>query len=817
MDFKPTLASHGNAKEKHPFHPTWPSTLRRVKDECTSRGPKAVVEVVSGEAGGVVGASAPGQLPRNEKQVSNLKRKAKSTLTSGQHCDAGADDLFIVMQRAHTQDPSNKFIRDVKTAPEPAIVLADDRQLQNIVRFCTSSFEFGVLTVDPTFSLGAFDVTPISYRHLLLKTRRYDRPPVFLGPVLIHYKKTFATYVFFASSLIGQNHHLQGVRVVGTDGERALGDAFMHEFRFSQHLLCFIHVRRNIKDKLSECNIPSEISRKIVDDIFGHRVGTVFQEGLVDSFDNDDYQCKLDALIKEWQTTQMPSSAHIQKFVEWFLSNKADAIRDTMLRPIREECGLGTPPDTFTTNASESINALLKHKVDYKRSELPIFIDKVKQLIDEQEKEVERAVINRGKYQFREQYQFLEVEESKWFKMNSAQRVKHLSKVRTTMVSDACEPGTGGAGSSLQIQCGRGSALSKALSLDVEAAFKIVNIPRTCLEGMWLKAAELLNKEHAIVPAPGQSPEAKMVLSYSGKAPHMVTPVGGGGLNCDANCVNWKSLGICSHSIAVAEINGKLAHFISFVQKKKKRPNLTNLTTTTMPRGRGRKGGVPPRKRKARLHGEPTRLSMCTTTGNVEQSISSMAPVSQVSSHSSTSPLQCNVEVNASGMSFVTAHNACSAFPCPDNDGWRSNSDPSTCTPFPSYPSWAYPYSPWTWPNMTPPPPTSMCTSSSTPCDPFKVCFKFGNISVCNGCRNTFTEADTIVIQHAEFRQFLSPRTGLPASRYGNAYYHARRKCIELKWGVNFSNSDVVVPENVKSQLTSLQNNVLLYEFGIVP
>ena len=152
------------------------------------------MEVISGEVGGIVGATASGQLPRNEKQVSNLKRKVTSTVSSGKHGDAAADNLFIVMQRAHTQDPNAKFVRDVKTAPEPAI--ADDHQLQGLVRFCTSSFDFAVLTVDPKFSLGAFDVTPISYRHLLLETRCYGRPPVFLGPVLIHYRKTFDTYVF---------------------------------------------------------------------------------------------------------------------------------------------------------------------------------------------------------------------------------------------------------------------------------------------------------------------------------------------------------------------------------------------------------------------------------------------------------------------------------------------------------------------------------------------------------------------------------------------------------------------------------------------
>ena len=71
-----------------------------------------------------------------------------------------------------------------------------------------------------------------------------------------------------------------------------------------------------------------------------------------------------------------------------------------MLRPVREECGLGNPPEIFTTNPSESMNAVLKHKVNFKKSELPLFIDKVREIILKQQKEVERAVIIRGKYQF---------------------------------------------------------------------------------------------------------------------------------------------------------------------------------------------------------------------------------------------------------------------------------------------------------------------------------------------------------------------------------------------------------------------------------
>lgn len=311
----------------------------KIKEDSSDKGPREIVEDISRQVGGILGATAPGQLPRDEKQVSNMKRRSQQGTL-----DSVADELFVVMQRAYAQDTMNKFIRDIKTAPEPAIVLADDQQLADLQRFCTSSLDFGVLTVDPTFSLGDFDVTPITYRHLLLETRRSGQTPVFLGPILVHYKKTFASYLFFASSLIGQNKQLEGVRAIGTDGEQALIDAFMHEFGFAQHLTCFIHVRRNIKDKLNECAIPPELTATILREIFGQRLGPVFQEGLVDSSDTEDYDNKLNHLVESWRNSEMPSTSDIDKFVNWFMTHKAGVIQNTMLRPVREECGLGNPP-----------------------------------------------------------------------------------------------------------------------------------------------------------------------------------------------------------------------------------------------------------------------------------------------------------------------------------------------------------------------------------------------------------------------------------------------------------------------------------------
>ena len=116
-----------------------------------------------------------------------------------------------------------------------------------------------------------------------------------------------------------------------------------------------------------ECNISVDLSQRILDDVFGKTLGNVFVEGIVDASSDQDLQNKLEDLTHSWCNCNMPSAANVEKLIEYFTTKKAPLVRDTMLRSIQEECGLGCPPDIFTTNTSESVKATLKRKVDYKK------------------------------------------------------------------------------------------------------------------------------------------------------------------------------------------------------------------------------------------------------------------------------------------------------------------------------------------------------------------------------------------------------------------------------------------------------------------
>ena len=56
-------------------------------------------------------------------------------------------------------------------------------------------------------------------------------------------------------------------------------------------------------------------------------------------------------------------------FIRWgfMTEHKADDFRHCTLRSLREDIELGSPPSAFRTNDSESIDALLKELLGYKK------------------------------------------------------------------------------------------------------------------------------------------------------------------------------------------------------------------------------------------------------------------------------------------------------------------------------------------------------------------------------------------------------------------------------------------------------------------
>ena len=471
--------------------------------------------------------------------------------------------------------------------------------------------------------------------------------------------------------------------------------------------------------------------------------------------------------------------------------HKSAVVKHGLSRSNRHKAGLGDPPSTFTTNASESINALLENKMDYKKHELPVFLDKLKEVIEEQERELERAVVDSGKYQFCANYQHLVKQQSVWFmKMSTSQRENHLKKVaranlkvdsaskqpnsgplhtavphsecqnlyslsnlqgnpvpicsRTLMTTDdhpsfvsssvvdvrtekpTCSrrlfssSASQSTSSSCQPQSVTIAPTENNLSVSIDDFSESVITPIEILKAIWNKASELLRDPNSISFAPGQDSSARVVRSYSGPRPHLVTRKRNGQYACDNVCPNWRSLGICAHSVAAAEDNSEQPLFVCWYSKAKNVPNVTKLTTTQMPAGR--KGSrAPPRKPKVQTN---SRVPFSAVSGMQESGRDRCSGTSHESllttALSQPSPSGQRGESAIINMSIENAEIV-------DTHLSPSNVIMNIHTPDVTYHN--LPIAP---------PPLIRCASESPDSSPFTLTFVVGNIRICRGCRQKY-------------------------------------------------------------------------------
>ena len=147
-------------------------------------------------------------------------------------------------------------------------------------RFLTNNNEFGILTVDTTYNLGEFYVTPLTYPHLMLQDIKSNKPPLMLGPILVHQSTAFSAYNYFASTLIGLRPKLRHILAFGSDGDKALIEAFTHNFPYAIQLQCFIHFRRNVEEKLKCLGFPSAVSQEFCGTYLANRLETLTKKVL---------------------------------------------------------------------------------------------------------------------------------------------------------------------------------------------------------------------------------------------------------------------------------------------------------------------------------------------------------------------------------------------------------------------------------------------------------------------------------------------------------------------------------------------------------
>ena len=213
--------------------------LGSIKDNATKKGSQGVNDDPRKKAGKVFNASSAWELPRVKQQIYNAKSRMSSTVMQDD-----VEDLF-----KYARDKENLILHHFDCPKDPW-VLKTSSMWSDLPKYTTSDILSYPFCVDPTFKMGQFEVTPIVNKHQLLKSKRTNESPVFLGLTMIHHKKTYAAYRTLASTCAAKCKKITKAKGFITNGEDNLYKAFKDEVKNVRSLCCFKHFETNYKAKL---------------------------------------------------------------------------------------------------------------------------------------------------------------------------------------------------------------------------------------------------------------------------------------------------------------------------------------------------------------------------------------------------------------------------------------------------------------------------------------------------------------------------------------------------------------------------------------
>ena len=203
--------------------------------------------------------------------------------------------------------------------------------------------------------MGNYYVIVTTYWHLLFDTAEGVNP-ISLGPCLIHSGKEYNSYYRLPESMFKANQNCQNILLFGTDAEENVYQVFRDILSNAYHLLCDIHMKKDIKKKLTKFGTGKGYKQEITKDIFGSTIGDSVVKGLVESNSHDEFENNAEELMQKWCALGNSEA----QFSEYFRLHKLQHIRNCVTAELHAMVGLGFPPKPYTQNANECINSVVK-------------------------------------------------------------------------------------------------------------------------------------------------------------------------------------------------------------------------------------------------------------------------------------------------------------------------------------------------------------------------------------------------------------------------------------------------------------------------
>ena len=136
---------------------------------------------------------------------------------------------------------------------------------------------------------------------------------------------------------------------------------------------------------------------------------------------------------KSIELPNLPASIEVPSFHSWFVKNIAPYMGKHMVTNFRQRNGFSC---YFSTNQSESLNAKLITKTNYRANELELFLRIVKDVYDTQEEENRQAFIGEGDFEMSDFFRNFSKGES-YYLLTTEQRKSLENSFYKTSISDS--------------------------------------------------------------------------------------------------------------------------------------------------------------------------------------------------------------------------------------------------------------------------------------------------------------------------------------------------------------------------------------------
>jgi len=389
---------HGNGKKNPPQYIRTPTDVKkRVSKAVLTQTPREVYSQCVRED--------EENAPRDLKQVQNIKQKvSRENKPPGNRTNL-ADDIQTVLNMLQDDNYVEQVIS--RKGKPPCVILYLDQQLNDVKRFCCGEEATSVLGVDRTFNLGACFLTLTVFKNQTLVKRDTGEPPIFLGPLYLHWDGSYETYHDFFAHLksklsaasISTEINLIDEIAIGSDQEQAILKAIASNFPVASHVLCSRHIKQNVTHYLRDkVGLDAKQRASVEDKIFFSDTALMTAK---DSFDFQEKVLDLETYIQ----VQCPN------FMSYFSKNLVPVLKEKVVGPKNNISWL---PEGWTNNNCESMNNIIKLTTDWKPQKLPDLILKLKSISELQYLDMRRSLHGQGNYKVRREFTGHEVSQAIW-------------------------------------------------------------------------------------------------------------------------------------------------------------------------------------------------------------------------------------------------------------------------------------------------------------------------------------------------------------------------------------------------------------------